>query len=200
MIKQKHRKKELLEMRKFYNTEVQKIIPKKDPLAIYIVDFSIDDEFTFIPGWNYIWKERRNLYIYPYPPEIENYHLYKKQLKLIKLPIKNIRYYAVDEEEVIENEVISGNIEVNSNASVSPVSFTNQVKTKVGPTHAKMIKRNNKQLCLFYQNNNKQNQIMIMDDKSYYAFYNIIPEKSLELVNEVKKEEIKLKMQKKRKS
>lgn len=196
--KRKQMQKEWQDAIAFYYKQTEKIIPKKDPLSIYIEDFSNDQEFTFIPGWNNIWIERKTLYIYPYPPEIENYTFYKDRLRIIKLPIKNIRYYTIDEEETIENEITGGEVEVSSNASSTTTTFNNKVKAKVNPIHAKMIKKNNKLLCLFYQNNNKQNNVLILNDKSYYTLFDLIPEKSMEIVNEIKKEQIKRKTRKKK--
>ena len=44
----------------------------------------------------------------------------------------------------------------------------------------------------------QQLNVLILNDKSYYTLFDLIPEKSMEIVNEIKKEQIKRKTRKKK--
>ncbi len=144
-------------------------------------------------GKLYTWIENDDLCFFPAePPRVDTPSNIRKIMKY-KVPISKIQYYATSGEVVYENKITGGGGGGSSlDGAIVGGVIAGEVGAVIGsrkgvdPIKSKLLTHDKRETFLNFFNNDNVKHSMFFDFNAYNSFYELLPEKSFEIVNAIK--------------
>jgi hypothetical protein len=174
--------------RQAYNDIKAKMVPGNTKIVSFISGNS-----RMLRGRQFVWINNNNLYFFPADPPANDDPSNLRKITTVIIPINKIDYYTIEGEVVYENKITGGG---GGGSSLEGAIVGGLVAGDVGavigsrktidPIKSELVTHDRRKTIINYFDDRDVKKTMIFAFKDYSVFYELIPEKALEIVNAIK--------------